>query len=225
MLGIAAMRKNFFPVIAAVFAALLIGLIPVVSAPPAHAAAAAAGTAPEKYVQESIDRGYAILRDTKVTEPQRQEKFREFAHSIMDAQRIGLFTLGRFTNGASKADIDAFVLAFADFTAAVYETRLMKYKDYTLSVTGSQARAEDDVIVNCSATDPKNPDKPPFKVAFRIRKTSDGKFTVTDMNIEGIWQTLTHRADFTSFLQQRGGRISDLVNDLKRQTQTLYASG
>lgn len=225
MFRIAAMRENFFHVIAAVFAALLAASISGLSSPPAHAAASSSGTAQEKYVQESIDRGYTILRDTKITEPQRQEKFREFSHSIMDAQRIGLFTLGRFTNGASKADIDAFVLAFADFTAAVYETRLMKYKDYTLSVTGSQARAEDDVVVNCSATDPKNPDKPPFKVAFRIRKTSDGKFTVTDMNIEGIWQTLTHRADFTSFLQQRNGRISDLVNDLKRQTQMLYASG
>lgn len=222
MLRIAAMRKNFFHVIAAVFAAFLAASISGLSV---QAAAAATATAPEKYVQESIDRGYAILRDTKVTEPQRQEKFREFAHSIMDAQRIGLFTLGRFANGASKADIDAFVLAFADFTAAVYETRLIKYKDYTLAVTGSQARAEDDVVVNCSATDPANPGKPPFKVAFRIRKTSDGKFTVTDMNIEGIWQTLTHRADFTSFLQQRNGRIADLVNDLKRQTQMLYASG
>ncbi len=225
MLRIAAMRKKFFYVIAAVFAALLVALIPVVSAPSAYAAAAPSGTTTEKYVQESIDRGYLILRDTKITEPLRQEKFREFALSIMDAQRIGLFTLGRFANGASKADIDAFVAAFADFTAAVYETRLMKYKDHTLAVTGSQARAEDDVVVNCTATDPKNPDKPPFKVAFRIRKTADGKLTVTDMNIEGIWQTLTHRADFTSFLQQRGGRISDLVNDLKRQTQTLYASG
>ena len=224
VLRLGAMRKSVSSVLVAAFAVLMAVTVSVTAAPSAQAAAASSEGTAEKYVQVNIDRGYAILRDTKITEAQRQEKFREFALSIMDARRIGLFTLGRYGNGASKADVDAFVDAFADFTAAVYETRLTKYKDQILTVVGSQARAEDDVVVNCNATDPARPDNPPFRVAFRVRKNAEGNFTVTDMNIEGIWQTLTHRADFTSFLQQHGGRLSDLINDLKRQTQTLYAN-
>jgi phospholipid transport system substrate-binding protein len=218
------LKSRPMPVLALAFAMLMAIASPVLFAPPAGAATAPAGTAAERFVQQNIDRGYAILRDAKITEMMRQDMFREFALGIMDERRIGVFTLGRYANGASKTDLDAFVAAFADFTAAVYETRLMKYKNHVLAVTGSQARADDDVIVNCTATDPTRSDRPPFKVAFRVRKEGDGSLTVTDMNIEGIWQTLTHRADFTAFLQQHGGRLADLIGDLKQQTRTIYAS-
>lgn len=194
------------------------------------APAAAASTLPpainmaEAFVQRSIDRGYVILKDTKITEAQRQAQFHDFLLGLMDARRIGMFTLGQYANSASKTEIEAFVPAFADFTAAVYETRLIKYKEQLLKVIGSTARADDDVVVNCNVTDPAQPNAPPYKVAFRVRRSAEGKFIVTDMNIEGIWQTLSQRADFTGFLQQHGGRLGDLVNDLNRQTKLLYAS-
>ncbi len=177
----------------------------------------------EVFAQQNIDKGYSIL-NSKAAPAQRHMQFRDFMLGLIDGRRLGLFTLGQFANSASKADIDAFIAAFADYTVAVYETRLDKYKGQILKVTGSSARAADDVVVNCEATDPAHPSDPSTKVAFRIRKGADGKFIVTDLNIEGIWQTISQRADFTGFLQQHGGRVSDLTNDLKRQTQSLYAS-
>ncbi len=196
-----------------------------VAAPaPARAAAQKPTNPPEAFVQQNIDKGYQILKDSKGTEDQRRGQFHDFIIGIMDARRIGLFTLGPYGNGASKTDIDAFVEAFADYTAAVYETRLNKYKDQVLRVTGSVARAADDVVVNCDVTDPAHPNDPPYKVAFRVRKAAEGRFIITDLNIEGIWQTLSQRADFTGFLQQHGGRVRELTTDLKRQIQVLYAN-
>ena len=189
--------------------------VPRVASQPANAA--------ESFAQQQIDRGYQIL-NAKVSESQRRAQFHDFMIAILDARRIGLFTLGQYANSASKADVDAFVNTFADYTVAVYETRLAKYKDQILRVTGSTPRAADDIVVNCEATDPAHPNEPPFKVSFRIRKAADGKFIVTDLNIEGIWQTLSQRADFTGFLQQHGGRVPDLIADLKRQIQVLYAN-
>jgi len=194
-------------------------------APASRAVAQAAPASPaEGFVQQNIDKGYQILNANGITENQRRSQFHDFMIAIMDARRIGMFTLGQYANGVSKADLDAFLATFADYTVAVYETRLNKYKDQVLKVTGSAARAADDVVVNCDATDPAHPNDPPYKVAFRIRKGSDGKFIITDLNIEGIWQTLSQRADFTGFLQQHGGRIGDLTTDLKRQIQVLYAN-
>jgi phospholipid transport system substrate-binding protein len=197
-------------------------------AAPAPAPRAAAQTAPanpaEGFIQQNIDKGYQILNAKGVTEAQRRSQFHDFMMAIMDARRIGMFTLGQYANGVAKGDVDAFLATFADYTVAVYETRLNKYKDQVLKVTGSVARAADDVVVNCDATDPAHANDPPFKVAFRTRKSSDGKFVVTDLNIEGIWQTLSQRADFTGFLQQHGGRIADLTTDLKRQIQLLYTN-
>ena len=177
----------------------------------------------EVFVQQNIDKGYAILKNN-APPAARHMQFRDFMLGLIDARRIGMFTLGQYANGAPKADIDAFIQAFGDYTVAVYETRLDKYKNQVLRVTGSSARAADDVVVNCEATDPAHPSDPPYKVAFRIRRSGDGKFIVTDLNIEGIWQTLSQRADFTGFLQQHGGRVADLTNDLRRQVQILYAN-
>jgi phospholipid transport system substrate-binding protein len=218
-------RRTALGLSAAILAMALGSTAPVatVRAAPAAAATARAPIAntAEAFVQTNIDRGYQILKTG--SNAQRRMQFHDFLLGLMDARRIGMFTLGQFANTAPKADVEAFITAFADYTAAVYETRLDKYKDQVLKVTGSVARAADDIVVNCDSTDPAHPSDPPYKVAFRIRKNGD-KYIITDLNIEGIWQTLSQRADFTGFLQQHGGRVSDLVNDLKRQTQTLYGS-
>ena len=186
-------------------------------------ARAAVANPAEAFVQENIDMGYSILNNAKLSESDRHGRFRRLLGGLMDTRRIGIFTLGQYANSSSKADIDAFTAAFADYTIAVYETRLNKFKEQILKVTGSSARAADDVVVNCEATDPAHPNNAPYKVAFRIRKASDGRFVITDLNLEGVWQTLSQRADFTGFLQQHGGKLQELTTDLKRQTQQVNA--
>jgi hypothetical protein len=54
-----------------------------------------------------------------------------------------------------------------------------------------------------------------------VRKTSDDRPIVTDIQVEGIWLSLSQRSDFTGFLQQHGGRLAELTSDLQRQTQVL----
>src|SRR5262249_46804103 len=136
-----------------------------VHAAPAAPRAAAPATTPEGFVQQNIDRGYEILKSGSGA--QRREQFHSFLLGLMDARRIGLFTLGQYANSASKADVEAFLTAFADYTVAVYETRLDKYKDQILKVKGSVPRAADDIVVNCESTDPAHPNDQPYKVAFR----------------------------------------------------------
>jgi ABC-type transporter MlaC component len=185
------------------------------------AAPAPAARAAESFVQENIDKGYAILKDAKISESERHVQFRGFLLGLIDSRRIAIFTLGQYANAASKADIDAFVSAFADYNEAVFETRLSKYKDEILTVKSSVARGPDDSLVYCDVTDPANPAKTPYKIAFRVRKDADGRFIVTDMSIEEIWQALTQRADAAGYLQQHGGRIADLTNDLNRAADNV----
>jgi phospholipid transport system substrate-binding protein len=186
----------------------------------AAATQASAGNPAESFVQENIDKGYAILRDAHISEDARHAQFREFFLGLIDSRRIGLFTLGQYANGASKADIDAFTSAFVEYNEALYEARLTKYKDQVLKVKGSVARAPGDVVVNCEGTDPSNPAGVPYKIAFRVRG-ADGHSVVTDMSVEDIWQTITQRADTAGFLAQHGGRIAELTNELNRAADTI----
>jgi phospholipid transport system substrate-binding protein len=183
--------------------------------------AAPAANPAESFVQENIEKGYSILNSTSLSDEQRRSQFRDFMLSLTDARRIGMFTLGPYANRASKEEIEAFIDAFSDYAVAVYESRLSKYKGQTLKVTGSVQRAADDVVVNTDVVNTGAPNAQPLKAAFRVRKTSDGRPIVTDIQVEGVWLALSQRSDFTGFLQQHGGRLPDLTTDLHRQTQVL----
>ena len=47
------------------------------------------------------------------------------------------FTLGNYRRSASPADLNAFVAAFAEYSIAMYQTRLITYRNATLTITGS----------------------------------------------------------------------------------------
>jgi phospholipid transport system substrate-binding protein len=206
------------------WAATLIGplvmLVAIIfSAPVAFAAAASPA---ETFVQQNIDKGYAIL-NASLSDEQRRAQFRTFMLGLTDTRRIGMFTLGQYANGASKADLDKFTDAFIDYAVAVYESRLSKYKGQTLKVTGSSERATDDVVVNADVVNPNSSNGQPFKVGFRVRKTSDGRPIITDMQVEGVWLALSQRSDFTGFLQQHGGSLAALTENLHMQAQQIHA--
>ena len=208
----------------AVLLAAIVAAIAMLSASELRAAPAAnppAANPAEAFVQENIEKGYAVLNSTTLSDEQRRSQFRDFILSLTDARRIGMFTLGPYANSAAKEDIESFINAFSEYAVAVYESRLSKYKGQTLRVTGSVQRAADDVVVNTDVVNPATPNAQPLKAAFRVRKTSDGRPIVTDIQVEGVWLALSQRSDFTGFLQQHGGRLGDLTSDLQRQTRVL----
>jgi phospholipid transport system substrate-binding protein len=207
------------------YGVLLAAMIAAVALLAAHETRAAPAANPaEAFVQQNIDKGYSILNSTTLSEEQRRAQFRDFMLSLTDSRRIGMFTLGPYANAAPKEDVESFIEAFTDFAVAVYESRLSKYKGQTLRVTGSAQRAADDVVVNTEVINPATPNAQPLKAAFRVRKTSDGRPIVTDIQVEGVWLALSQRSDFTGFLQQHGGRLPELTSDLKRQTQMLRST-
>src|SRR6266566_9798645 len=91
------------------------------------APAAQATPATEAFIQQSFDKGYAILNDASLSEPERREQFRSLLLGLAASRRIALFTLGPYATSAAPADIDAFVAAFTHYSIAVYEKALNRY--------------------------------------------------------------------------------------------------
>ena len=50
-----------------------------------------------------------------------------------------------------------------------------------------------------------------------MRKNPNGTPIVTDIQVEGVWLAISERSDFTGFLQQHGGSLKALDDDLERQ--------
>jgi phospholipid transport system substrate-binding protein len=188
---------------------------------PANAAAA---NPAEAYVQQNIDRGYAILNNRGLAGPARRQQFRQFLLSLIDLKRIANFTLGPAGRSASDAEKSAFYEAFENYSVAVYDAQLSKYRGQTLRVTGSQMRSRDDVIVNAEVVNPNQPDGARIKVAFRVRN-SGGGMSVTDMNVEGVWLAISERADFESYLQRNDNSVPRLTARLNAAARRIEATG
>ncbi len=186
------------------------------------APSAFAVTQAEGFVQQNVDRGYTILNDSSLPAGQRHLQFRNFMLGLTDTNRIALFTLGQYANGAPKAELDAFETEFTDFELTTYKSLLSKFKGLTLKVTGSTQLAEDDIVVKVDVvrSDSAN-NAQPVKAAFRLRKAADGRLIVADIQVEGIWLSLVQRSDFTGFLQQHGGSIAALTDQLPNKVRNI----
>jgi ABC-type transporter MlaC component len=182
--------------------------------------AARAQNAAETFVQANIDKSYAILNDRSLDPLERERQFAQQIRSAVDTRRVALFTLGPSSREASKESLDAYTAAFADFLTAIYHQALSHYRNRSIKVTGSMARAADDVVVN--AVVPAGAGQPSeLRIAFRVRKSDRGENVITDFQAEGAWLALTERADFGSYLQQHGGDLMLLSNELAARAQRI----
>jgi len=180
-----------------------------------------AATPPETFVQQNIDKSYAILNDTALPAKERGDQFRALLLSMVDAKRVALFALGPYAHSASNSQIDNFVGAFSDYVAEVFQRDLDSNPGETITVTGSAARAPDDVIVTGKLLGSARANGAPVNIAFRVRKNAGGGDAIVDLQVEGVSMALAQRDDFSGYLQQHGGNVATLAAELENRARHL----
>ncbi len=170
----------------------------------------------ESFIRDNVDKCLAILNDKTLPDPDRRQRFRDLLLSITDMPRIATFTLGRYALNATDDELDSFKRAYAEYSVTVYQTVLDAFRDYTVKVTGSAESAAGDTIVNADILNSGCACSPAIKAAFRVRKTDDGRLMIIDFEAEGVWLALSQRSEFSSFLRQHGGNISDLISEMNQ---------
>lgn len=203
------MRKLASYVFAAIFAALLVS--------GAHAASSSA----ELFVQENINRSYAILNDTTLTAQERSEKFRGFLVGIMDVKRVARFALGLYARTTTDVEMDKFTNAFSDYISATLQHELAGNPGETVTITGSIVRAPDDVTVTAKLTGSARGNGAPVNIAFRVRKDANGADTLVDLQVEGMSMAGAQQSFFTTWLQPHHGDVPALTRKVRLRAQEL----
>lgn len=179
-----------------------------------------ANPAAEAFIQQNFDKGYAILNDASLPEGARREQFRALLLQLAAVRRVALFTLGTYAKSAPPETIDGFVEAFTNYSLSIYERGLNQYDGQKLRVTGSSDRAADDSIVQADIVSANGRS---IGVAFRVRRDEAGAPTITDLLILGISLATAQRDEFTGYLMQHDGNVSELSKRLNMgagKTQT-----
>lgn len=200
----------------ALAAGILAGWIGLMPAPPV-----AAATPEAAFVQQNIDKGYAILNDTSLAPQQRTDRFRDFLGHIVDTKRIAVFELGPYVHTSPDQDVAKFADALGDLITSLFQHDLAAAPGETLSVTGSLARAADDVVVTAILSGSPRDNGKPVNMAFRVRKDANGAPSIVDFQFEGVSMAISQRRDFYSWLQQRHGDVAGLANDLHARARKM----
>jgi phospholipid transport system substrate-binding protein len=157
--------------------------------------------------------GHAVLglaRDQNLSDQQLKERLRTIADQDFDSPRIAQFVLGRHWRSASDVERQQFVKAFEEFMVQVYATRFRQYSGAIFKVLGQ--RQDGDSATVSTEFDQAN-GQPPAKVIWQVVKQPNG-YKITDVSIEGISQAVTYRQEFSSVIEQHGGQVSALTQEL-----------
>ena len=173
-----------------------------------------ASPATEAFIQQSFDKGYAILNSPSLSDTQRRDQFRALLLELAASRRIALFTLGSYGASATPPTVDAFVEAFTNYSISVYEKGLNRYEGQVLKVTGSMDRAADDSVVQAELVSPNPSNGQAVKLAFRVRQNDARAPVITDILIGGVSLATTQRDEFTAYLKQHDGSIPELIKRL-----------
>jgi phospholipid transport system substrate-binding protein len=165
----------------------------------------------EAFVSGNIQAGFDILNDTSASASQRRERFAAFLLGLTDVRRVALFMLGRYAEGASQADLDAYVAAYQDHIQTVYQSYFGRYAGQTLHVTSSRERAPGDTIVT---TNLAGNGAAPMEVDFRVR-TDGARPLLLDIGVAGVWLAPAQREEFLAVLAQNHGDIKALSAHLR----------
>ena len=202
----------------ALFAALGLALAGTVAAPalsPAPAAAQSARDAQaEAFVQTEGQRALSILADQDRSTADKIRAFRGFVDQVADVPRITNFVLGKYARTISPAQRQEFATVFREYAQNVYESRLGDYHGETLKVTGSIVRKPGDVIVNSMVTGGAR--KEPVAAAWRVIDGGRG-WRIVDVQVQGVWLAITQQQDFVSTIDNAGGDIQVLIDQLRPQ--------
>jgi phospholipid transport system substrate-binding protein len=143
------------------------------------------------------------------TKAERLAIFERILNDNFDMDKIARFVLGRYWKIATKDEKKEYVSLFRNMIVKVYSKRFNDYSGQKFEVNASKEIGRGDIIVNSSILSPNS--KPAVAVDWRLRK---GK--IIDVIVEGVSMSVTQRSEFNTVIQRNGGKISALIDHLKK---------
>jgi phospholipid transport system substrate-binding protein len=166
-----------------------------------------------QFVQKLGDRALMTLTDKNLPREQRVARARELLHDYFDVPTIARFAMGPAWRTATAEEKKEYMGLFEDMIVQTYTTRFEDYSGQQFKVEGARDDDERNVIVSSKILQNGGP---PVDVDWHVRK-KDGGMKVVDVIVENISMGQTQRDDFASVIQGDGGKVSTLLESLRKR--------
>ena len=177
----------------------------------AQAGARARDPQAEAFVDTNARRVLVVLNDRRTSIEQRHQAFRVLIGEMVDWPRLTRMVLGKYGRTATPDQLARFTAAYRTYAEGVYQHRIDDYRANKAVVTGSVIHKPGDVIVITSFSGAENPD--PVDLAWRVQG-SGSNWKMVDVQVKGVWLAITQQQDFVSTIDNHGGNVDVLINQL-----------
>jgi len=165
---------------------------------------------PAQLIQSTAAEVIEIIKTT-TPGPARQAAIQRVLQTSFDLPYMGQQALGANWNKASEAQRVRFLKAAETAEARAYSERFGQYGGQTLTVGKVTPRANGLSIVDSRLSQSNGQ---PIKLEWEVRDTGRGP-RITDVKVEGVSMIMTRRSDFNSYIQNNGGTVDPLINELE----------
>jgi phospholipid transport system substrate-binding protein len=145
----------------------------------------------------------------------REAGIRKVLEASFDLNYMGQQALGKYWAGATPEQQARYLKAAVSAEAHAYAERFGQYGGQTLALGKITARPNGVTVVDSRLNQTNGQ---PIKMEWEVRDTS-GAPRITDVKIEGVSMVITRRTDFTSYIQNNGGKVEALIQELEARAQ------
>lgn len=179
------------------------------------APAALASADPSAFIKEVSSKAITEMAPAaSETVQQRAAKLKPLLEQYFDMPGIAKYMLGSYWRKATPEEQGAFTAALTDFLALSYGKRFASYTGHDMAI--GRVREEGDGRATVFST-VKLPNGEPARVDWIVEEISDG-LKIADVKVEGLSLADTHRQEFASVISNNGGKVSALIDVLKKKT-------
>jgi phospholipid transport system substrate-binding protein len=179
-------------------------------------AAAAPSQPPDEFIRVLGKEAISSLTGPNVTTQERERRFRNLFTENFDVPNIGRFVLGLYWRRATPEQQTEYLKLFEDFIVKSYAKQFGDYSGDGIK-TGQVIKVSNTETIVASTIKP-NKQREPARLDWRVR-TDDAHYKIVDVMVEGISMSVTHRDEFASVIQSKGGNVEGLLEALRKKTQ------
>ena len=150
-----------------------------------------------------------IIKTT--TGAQRQAAIQRVLQTRFNLPFMAQTALGTHWAKATPEQQARFVKATETAEAKAYSERFGQYSGQTLAIGKTTSRPNGVFIVDSRLNQSNGQ---PIKLEWEVRQLPAG-LRITDVKIEGVSMVMTRRSDFNSYIQQNGGKVQPLIDELE----------
>ncbi|USG62958.1 ABC transporter substrate-binding protein [Sneathiella marina] len=162
------------------------------------------------------DDAIKTLSNKSLSESQKEHQFEKYLDESFNMKLIGRFVLGNNWRTATDEQRKEFLSVFRDYMVVSYGQKIGSYSGESLKIKDAKPINDKESLVYSVI---EQPNGPPIKLDWRVRKANDGKQQIVDVIVEGVSLAVTQRSEFSAVVNKPGVGVDGLIKKLQEQVK------